>query len=86
MAKELKFCLIEISHVNDDGKTRGSRNITKVANTVIHMFRDKINPVASERNKLYLVVEKARLRGAETGPAGFLVFNSTTLNLEDVLV
>src|SRR5690606_38686568 len=40
LAKELRFCLIEISHVNDDGKTRGSRNITKVANTVIDLSRD----------------------------------------------
>lgn len=85
LAKELKFTLIMISHVNDDGKTRGSRNITKVANTVIHMSRDKTAPTVEERNKLYLTVEKARLRGCETGPAGFLVFNPQTCNLEDVL-
>lgn len=85
MAKELKFCLIEISHVNDDGKTRGSRNITKVANTVVHMSRDKVAVSASERNRLYLVVEKARMRGAESGPAGYLEWNSSTHNLEDIL-
>lgn len=83
MVKELKFCLIEISHVNDDGKTRGSRNITKVANTVVHLSRDKINPIASERNKLTMVIEKARMRGAESGPAGYVVWNSVTGNLED---
>lgn len=85
MAKELKFALIEISHVNDDGKTRGSRNITKVANTVIHMFRDVTAILASERNKLYLTIEKARMRGAESGPAGFVEWNPATHNLEDVL-
>lgn len=84
LAKELKFCLIEISHVNDDGKTRGSRNITKVANTVVDMSRDVKNPIASERNKLYLVIEKARMRGAETGPAGFVEWNPATHNLEDM--
>jgi len=47
LAKELRFCLIMISHVNDDGKPRGSRNITKVANTVIRLKRDKLHRMYS---------------------------------------
>lgn len=83
LAKELKFALIEISHTNDDGKTRGSRNITKVANTVIHLTRDKINPNRAEANKINFLIEKARLPGAKEGPAGYGLYNDETLTLKD---
>ena len=83
LAKELKFCLIEISHVNDDGKTRGSRNITKVANTVIHLHRDKVHSDPVERNKMYMLVEKARLTGAKTGPVGYAVYDTESMMLVD---
>jgi len=82
LAKELKFCLIEISHTNDEGKSRGSRNITKVANTVIHMFRDLVNPDPIQRSIVELVIEKARL-GGRTGPAGKAIFNTMTGKLEE---
>jgi predicted ATP-dependent serine protease len=84
MARELGFFLFMISHVNDDGKTRGSRNITKVANTVIHLERNKEHPSPDERNKMHLTVEKARRRGCQTGPAGYLMFDPSTTNLVDV--
>lgn len=83
MAKELGFCLVEISHVNDDGKTRGSRNITKVANTVIHVTRDKTSTDPVERNKMSLMIEKARLIGAKSGPAGFALYDEEKLMLID---
>lgn len=70
LAKELRFGLIEISHVNDDGKTRGSRNITKVANTVIHLERN----VEDGENEATVIVQKARLSG-RTGPAGKMYFS-----------
>ncbi len=70
LAKELRFCLVEISHVNDDGKTRGSRNISKVANTVISLSRELVEG----SNQMYFVVEKARL-GGRTGPAGVAYFD-----------
>lgn len=81
LAKELRFCLIEISHVNDAGQTRGSRNITKVANTVIDLSRD----VRSGSNRLYMVIEKARL-GGRTGPAGSVIFDGETYRLRDETV
>jgi twinkle protein len=77
LAKELRFCLVEISHVNDDGKTRGSRNISKVANTVISLDRDLL----SGSNVISFMVEKARL-GGRTGPAGQAWFNRHTGKLE----
>jgi twinkle protein len=83
LAKELKFALVMISHVNDDGKTRGSRNITKVANTVIDLTRNKLTEDEAERNKLHMIVEKARLAGATEGPAGFAVYDVDKLMLVD---
>ena len=82
LAKELKFAMVEISHVNDDGKTRGSRNITKVANTVIHLHRDITHADPVQRNRTYIVVEKARL-GGRTGPAGYVEFDPSTGMLAD---
>lgn len=77
LAKELRFALIMISHINDDGKTRGSRNITKVANTVIHLDR----AVREGGMTTQLIIEKARL-GGRSGPAGKTQFNRTTGKLE----
>lgn len=82
LAKELEFCFVEISHVNDDGKTRGSRNITKNANTVIHLSRNLTSTNEAERNTINVMVEKARL-GGNTGPAGSLVFDRTTYTLRE---
>lgn len=82
MAKELKFCLVMISHVNDDGKTRGSRNITKVANTVIHMTRDLQAVDELERNTTTLKIEKARQAGSRTGPGGRFIYDAGTCQLK----
>lgn len=83
LAKELGFALIMISHVNDDGKTRGSRNITKVANTVISLDRDKTSEDELERLKTKFLIEKARLIGAKEGPAGYAVYDEENLMLVD---
>lgn len=80
LAKELGFCLVMISHTNDEGKTRGSRNIEKVGNTIIHLERDKVHADEEERLKTYLTVEKVRL-GGRTGPAGYAYFDRNTYTL-----
>lgn len=82
LAEELGFCLIMVSHTNDDGKTRGSRNISKVANTVVHMHRDKVSQSEEERNVMYYTIEKARA-GGNTGPGGFAIFDKETMRLLD---
>jgi twinkle protein len=74
LAKELKFALCLISHVNDNGQTRGSRNITKNADVVVHMSRDIRNVDPVEASTLHLFVEKAR--GAHTGHGGNLIFDT----------
>lgn len=82
MTEELDFSLIMVSHVNDDGKTRGSRNISKVANIRIDLQRDHLSPNPIERNKTYLTVSKNR-DAAKTGPAGILYFNPETFIVGD---
>lgn len=82
MAEELDFCLVFISHVNDDGQTRGSRNISKVAHLVMSLNRDKLAVSEKERNTTHLLIEKNRF-GATTGPAGSLFFDRSTFVLRD---
>jgi len=77
LCKELKFALIFISHVNDDGLTRGSRNISKIADTHIHLDRDKLNDDSYERNITTLTIKKNRF-GSHTGFAGRLYFDPKT--------
>lgn len=83
LAKELKCCIVLISHVNDEGKTRGSRNITKSANTVIDLKRDLTNPDPSIALMTNIVVEKARL-GGRTGYAGAAIFDRDSYTLREV--
>jgi twinkle protein len=82
LAKELGICILMISHVNDEGKTRGSRNITKVANTIIHMDRDKLHIDEHVRRTTFLTLEGVRL-GGSTGPAGRLYMDPVTHKLRD---
>jgi|SRR5665213_2528595 len=84
LAEELQFGLIMVTHVNDDGKTRGSRNISKEAWAVINLERDIINANEVVRNTTTLTIEKNRF-GSLTGPAGRLYFDINTFTLsEDV--
>ena len=82
LALELDFALLMISHVNDDGLTRGSRNISKEAWTVISLQRDKLSHDPLERNTTKLVVEKNR-HASVTGPAGEVYFDMNTFKLSD---
>lgn len=83
MAKELQFCLVMITHVNDDGQTRGSRNISKIADTMINLDRDKLSEDEAERNTLFITIEKNRMTG-RTGKAGALLFDTNTFKLVEV--
>lgn len=84
LAIELDFALIMITHVNDDGLTRGSRNISKEAWTVISLNRDKLSADPLERNTTYLTIEKNR-HASITGPAGSIYFDPNTFKLSDEL-
>lgn len=81
LAESHGITLICVSHVNDDNKTRGSRNIAKVAD--LHVFLDR-NPEAEDpvqRNTTKLLVRKNRF-GAQTGPADSLHFSLDTFTLK----
>lgn len=80
MVVELAFHLILVSHVNDEGKTRGSRNIAKVAWNRVDLARDITHADESIRNTTSLLVSKARFSSL-TGPAGQLFFDRETFTL-----
>jgi twinkle protein len=85
MVRELDFTLFMVSHVNDSGQTRGSRNIQLVADLQIELFRDPNAAQAAERHKTHLNIRKNRF-ASMTGPAGVLTFNPDTFivaELED---
>lgn len=82
MVEDHDFACFLISHVNDDGLTRGSRNISKVADLHVHLDRDITAPTADLRNVTSLTVRKNRFAG-KTGPAGFLTFDPATFMLTE---
>ena len=77
MVEEQNFALFLISHINDDGKTRGSRNISKVADLHVQLIRDLDTSDPIERNTTTLMVKKNRF-AAVTGPGGKLFFDKDT--------
>lgn len=83
MVKELDFGLLLVSHVNDEGKTRGSRNISKIADCWVHLDRDQQAPTEEQRNTTNLTVRKNRF-GARTGPSGKLYFDIGTFKLNEI--
>ncbi len=83
MVKALKFVLVAISHENDNGQTRGSRNISKVFDVWINMTRDVKNENPVLRNIQQLTLVKGRgCRG--TGPAGQLYYDAATGKLSEL--
>ncbi len=83
LVEELDFTLFLVSHVNDDGLTRGSRNISKVSDLHIHLDRDKLNPNKLIRNTTDLTIKKNRF-GAFTGKAGRLLFDNNSFDLKEI--
>lgn len=84
MTRELDFTLFLVSHVNDDGKTRGSRNISKVADLIVHLDRDIEAETIDERNKTYMMVKGNRYAGL-SGPAGVLWFDPQKFRLREIV-
>lgn len=77
MVKELDFALIFVSHVNDNGQTRGSRYISKVCDIRIDATRDVLSHDPQKRSTMILSIPKNRPIG-RTGPAGEYIFNQFT--------
>lgn len=82
LVEELSFALVLVSHLNDKGQTRGSRNISKIADTWIDLSRNLESGSETERNTTYVTIKKNRFFG-ETGPAGKLLFDRKKFKLVD---
>lgn len=82
LAEELDFALLMISHINQDGDTRGSKNISKEAWTVINLYRNKLSDDPIERNTTSLEIEKNR-HASITGPVGAVYFDPVTFKISD---
>lgn len=80
LVEELQFSLVLVSHVNDNGLTRGSRNISKIANSWIHLSRDIEAEDEKERNTTYVTLKKNRFFG-KAGPIGKLYFDDEKFRL-----
>lgn len=83
LTRELNFTLFLVSHVNDEGKTRGSRYIAKIADLIVHLERNLEAASMEDRHKTYLHVRGNRYAGA-TGPAGVLWFDPKKYKLEEM--
>lgn len=85
MVKELDFALIMVSHVNDNGQTRGSHYLTKVADIVVDLSRDTLADDDQTKRTIKVSIPFNRYCH-HSGFAGNLVFNpdSYTLTEEDV--
>lgn len=83
LTRELDFTLFLISHVNDDGKTRGSRNISKIADLILHMERDIEAKEDLTRNTTNLVLKGNRFAGL-TGPVNPLFFDTRSYTLREL--
>lgn len=83
LTRELDFAMFLISHVNDDGKTRGSRNIAKVADLIVSLNRDVEAIDENARNTTFITVRGNRFSG-RTGPAGMLKFDAKSFKLSEL--
>lgn len=81
LCKDNDTTIFVISHVNDDGKPRGSRAIHHICNTHLNLSRD----VADDDNKMKIKILKARFAGS-TGFGGRLEFNKETGRLNEIRV
>ena len=82
MVKELNFALIMVTHVNDIGQSRGSHNLTKVADITISASRDTMALDEKERRTIRLSVPYNRFC-YHTGDAGSVVFDPLTYTLTE---
>jgi twinkle protein len=84
IAKDKRICMIIVSHVNDDGKQFGSRNLIKASYTVLQMHRDKNNPDEFLRNLTELTVSESRRYGSRTGKPIYLKYSEDNYSLTEI--
>lgn len=77
LVNELDFHLSVVSHVNKEGETRGSTQISKVAHVWVHLERPIEHEIEIVRNTTTLTVRKNRPTGM-SGPAGQILYHPDT--------
>lgn len=77
LTTSLNIWLGVVVHVNDDGKTRGSRAPVQLCNALIALERNKLSEDERERNTTTIVVEENRISG-ESGIACKLFYDKDT--------
>ena len=78
---ERNVCCVWTAHVNDDGQTRDSRMISKMAGIRIDIGRDPMAEDEEVRNRTHLYVPKNR-PFSKTGGAGTVVFDMDTFTIQ----
>lgn len=77
LTTSLNICIIAVTHVNDEGKTRGSRAAVQLCDALISLERDKLSDDPVIANTTEIIVEENRLTG-DSGHACSLFFDRET--------
>jgi len=83
LTTSLDIHISAVTHVNDDGKTRGSRAAYQLCDALIDLSRDKLNEDPVIANTTILTVEENRITG-DSGVATKLFFNRETGGLVEL--
>ncbi len=83
LAVTLDVHITAVQHVNDEGKTRGSRAAYQLCDAMLDMDRDKLNPDPFVANTTILTVEENRISG-DSGEACKLYYDRDTGKLMEV--
>lgn len=77
LAQECSVCLHLVSHVSEGRNLRGSKGISKLADAVVYLERDKHNADPEIANTTCVIVDKNRWTG-EVGTACYLRYDRDT--------
>lgn len=83
LTASLNIHICAVTHVNDEGKTRGSRAAYQLCDALIDLSRDKLNDDPVISNTVTITVEENRLTG-DSGKACDLYFNRETGRLNEI--
>lgn len=83
LCMELNVCVLAVVHQNRNGEIRGTQGIEQLANIVIKLERDKLQPNEFLRNCMTVTVTENRFCG-ETGPACYLYYDLATGRLKEI--
>lgn len=83
LTMELDLAVIAVIHTNRQGQIRGTAGVEQLANIVLRLERNKVDPSEWRRNITKITVEKNRFCGY-TGPACYLWYNKDTARLTEL--